>query len=99
MKSKYVSCLFAVVLVVALAGVAFAFTSPTSNAEVGYDLWDLIVNKFIKGPIGTTTGVVFMAIGAIAAALGRMSAAAWPLVGGGVLVAAPTLATSLGMIF
>jgi len=75
---------------------AMAFTTTTG---VGEDLYNLIVTDFIQGPIGTAAGVVLVVVGAVGAAMGKLSAAAWPLVGGGVLVAAPTLATSLGMIF
>jgi len=95
---KRTQVLLVVVVVLAMAGAAMAFTTPATDG-VGYDLYDLIVNRFIKGPIGTATGVVFMGIGAVSAALGRVGGAVWPLVGGGALVAAPTLATSLGMIF
>lgn len=74
---------------------AHAFTATTG---VGSDLYDLVVTKFIKGPIGTAAGVALVVLGGVGAAMGQLSRAAWPLVGGGVLVAAPTLATSLGMI-
>ncbi len=102
MKKKQVVTMVMMVslVVLAMAGAAFAFTAPTGAAtEVGGSLYDLIVTKFIQGPIGSAAGVVLMVVGGIAAALGKMAQAAWPLVGGGILVAAPTLATSLGMIF
>ena len=83
-------------LITVMATDAMAFTATTG---VGSDLYDLVVTKFIKGPIGTAAGVALVVMGAVGAAMGKLSTAAWPLVGGGVLVAAPTLATSLGMVF
>ena len=101
MKNRKVLVMVVASLVVlAIAGVAMAFVSPAAaGTTVGYDLFDLIVNKIIKGPIGTAAGVVMLAAGAVGAAMGKLSSAAWPLVGGGLLVAAPTIATSLGMLF
>lgn len=99
-RRKMVVALMAGLLVLAVAGTAFAFMTPTGAAtEVGFDLYDLIVNKFIKGPIGAAAGVALVVVGAVGAALGKLSGAVWPLIGGGVLVGAPGLASSLGMIF
>ena len=99
MKNRNVLVMVVVSLVVlAMAGVAMAFTTPT-NAGVGFSLYKLIVTDIVQGPIGTAAGVVMLAGGAVGAAMGKLTAAAWPLVGGGILVAAPTIATSLGMLF
>ena len=99
-RRKMVVALMAGLLVLAVAGTAFAFMSPTGAAtEVGYDLYNLVVNKFIKGPIGSAAGVALVVVGAVGAAMGKLSGAAWPLIAGGILVGAPGIATSLGMIF
>lgn len=96
MKKYSLVAVLVVVAVVAMSSAAMAFTVTTGT---GHELYDLIVTDFIGGAIGTTAGVVFIVVGAVAAALGKLSGAAWPLVGGGVLVAAPGLANSLGMVF
>ena len=98
-RNNVLLTMLVVMAVVALAGVALAFTAPTVTTNPGYDLWDLIVNKFIKGPLGTAAGVVMLTAGAVGAAMGKLSGAVWPLVGGGALVTAPSLAVSLGMLF
>ena len=84
-------------LIVLAAGSAFAFSATTNG--VGSSLYTLIVTNIIQGPIGTAAGVVMLAGGAVGAAMGKLSAAAWPLVGGGLLIAAPSIATSMGMLF
>ena len=101
MKNRKVLVLVVTSLVVlAMAGVAMAFLAPAAaGSTVGYDLYDLVVNKIIKGPMGSAAGVVMLVAGAVGAAMGKLSSAAWPLVGGGLLVAAPGIATSLGMLF
>jgi len=98
MKKKYFVMLAVVMAVVAMAGVAMAFNAGASG-DVGYELYDLIVNKFIKGPIGAAGGTGLLVVGAVMAGLGKISGAAWPLVGGGILVSASALANSLGMTF
>lgn len=103
MKKNQVALFAALALVVGvallgLADQALAFGTVDTNGT-GYELYELIVNDFIAGPLGTAAGVVLVVVGAIGAAMGKLSAAAWPLVGGGALALAPTLAESLGMIF
>lgn len=98
-KKKIVVAVLCALAVIAVVGLAFAFTSPAVATDPGYGLWDLIVNKYIKGPIGTAAGVTILTMGAVGAAMGKLGGAAWPLVGGGMLVTAPSLAVSLGMLF
>lgn len=99
-RKKAMVMALTVALVVVAAGAAYAFLAPTGAAgEVGGDLYELVVDKFIKGPIGSAAGVALVVTGAIGAAMGKLTGAAWPLIGGGILVAAPSMATSLGMLF
>lgn len=105
MKKESVVLMAVAVLVVGLAVLGVVDPAEAFNAAgnattgKGHELYDLIVTDFINGPIGTTTGTVFIVVGAIMAAMGKLAGAAWPLVGGGLLVAAPNIANSLGMIF
>lgn len=99
-KEKLMMIVIVALVVLSIAGIAMAFMTPAAaSGAAGWEMWDLIVNKFIKGPIGTATGVVMLVAGAVGAAMGKLSSAVWPLVGGGALATAPSLAVSLGMIF
>ena len=100
MGNKRVVGLITVLAVLAIAGAAFALTGGTSGTTtVGADLYDLVVNKFIAGPIGAAAGTGFIVVGAVMAVMGKISGAIWPLIGGGMLASASTLATSLGLLF
>jgi uncharacterized membrane protein len=96
-RKKLMVALVVALVVVSVCSIAYAFTIPTSGT--GYELYDLIVNQYILGPIGAAAGIVMLTTGAIGATMGKLGAAAWPLVGGGMLVIAPKLAGSLGMLF
>lgn len=101
-RKRMLVAVLTVALAVVVAGAAFAFTDPGASAGtgvVGWDLYDLVVNKFIKGPIGSAAGVSLVVVGAVGAAMGKLTGAVWPLIGGGVLVGAPSMAISLGMLF
>lgn len=97
MKKKLFVTAMTVLAMIAMSGVAMAFTADPSGK--GYEIYDLIVNDFIGGPIGAAGGTGLMVVGAVMAGLGKISGAAWPLVGGGILVSASALAQSLGMTF
>jgi len=96
-RKRIIVMVLAALAVIAVAGSAFAL-APGSETT-GLELYDLVVNKFIKGPIGAAAGTGFMVVGAVMAAMGKISAAVWPLIGGGVLASASALANSLGMVF
>lgn len=97
-KKKLVVAALTALAVLAIAGVAFALNN-SSGSTTGAELYDLIVNDFIKGPIGSAAGVGFIVVGAVMAVMGKISGAIWPLIGGGTLALADTLADSLGMLF
>ena len=102
MKNRKFVMLSVVSMLVLAAGAAFAFTASSAAGfatGLGYNLYNIVVNQVVMGPIGTAGGVVMLAGGAIGAAMGKLSAAMWPLLGGGLLIAAPSIATGLGMLF
>ena len=99
MKKKTIMCVVAVLVVAVASTTAFALTGGSNTTGVGYELYDLVVNKFINGPIGGAAGTGFIVVGAVMAVLGKVSQAIWPLIGGGMLAAASGMANSLGMIF
>lgn len=80
---------------VALATPVFAFTSPTSGSMF-YDVYDIFVKKIVQGPIGTAAGVACMVYGGVQLVMGRLGASVLPIIGGGLLVKAESIANSLG---
>lgn len=98
-NKKMVVMVLVALAVMAVAGSAFALGNGGAAGDVGYELFDLIVNKFIKGSIGAAAGTSFMVVGAVMAVMGKISAAIYPLIGGGMLASASALANSLGMLF
>ena len=80
----------------ALTGSGFAFTAPASG-DFFYDIYDILVNKMIKGPVGTGAGVGLLIYGGVNLALGRWAGALFPILGGATLVKADTLSQSIGM--
>jgi len=75
---------------------SWAYTIPTSGGFI-YDLYDIFVNKMIKGPIGTAAGVAAMVYGGANLIVGRWSGAILPILGGAMLIKADSIASSIGM--
>lgn len=48
--------------VLAVAGPAAAFTAPAPG-DLGYDIFDIVVNKGVKGPLGFVGGVAAFIFG------------------------------------
>lgn len=90
------------VIMVALFVMSFwssvmAITTPSAGS-FAYDIYDIGVDKILKGPIGFVGGVVAMAVGAIAAIQARILLALPAILGGALLLKADNVVTSLGMI-
>ena len=98
-NKRVVVLVMTLLVVLATAGAAFALNGGSGNTGVGGDLYDLVVNKFINGPLGAAAGTGFIVVGAVMACMGKISGAVWPLIGGGLLASASTLASSLGLLF
>ena len=45
-----------------VGGGAYAFTAPTAG-DLGYDIYDIVVNKGVKGPLGFVGGVAAFLFG------------------------------------
>jgi len=82
--------------VAGLTSLSFGFTAPTSTGFI-YDAYDILVNKMIKGPIGTAAGVGLIAFGVYNLIMNRWVATVSSFVGGGLLIKADAVAQSLGM--
>ena len=86
----------AVAMVLGLSGIASAITAPAAGS-FAYDVYDIGVNKILKGPVGFVGGVAAIVIGAIAAIRAQIMLAIPAILGGAVILKADTITTSLGM--
>ena len=87
----------AVALAIGLSGVASAITAPAAGS-FAYDVYDIGVNRLLKGPVGFVGGVAAIVIGAIAAIRAQIMLAIPAILGGAVFLKADTITASLGMI-
>jgi len=85
------------VLMLSVVQIAQAINTPAANS-FAYDLYDIGVNKIVKGPIGFVGGVVAMVAGAIAAIQARILLALPAILGGAALLKADSIVSSLGAI-
>jgi hypothetical protein len=85
------------VIMLGVVQIAQAISAPASGA-FAYDLYDVGVNKIVKGPIGFVGGVVAMVAGAIAAIQARIMLALPAILGGAALLKADSIVSSLGAI-
>jgi len=83
---------------VGLAGVAHAFTTPAAGSFM-YDLYDIAVNKLLKGPAGFVAGVGAMVFGAFTLLRGAVLQSIPAVLGGAVLIKADSIVNTLGMTF
>ena len=69
-----------------------------AQGDFGYDLYDISVNKIIKGPIGFITGSAGIVIGAIFAMKNQLVAAAPAIIGGAAVIKAESITETMGML-
>lgn len=86
--------LFVAVLATVLSAAAYGYTPP-SDGEVGYDFYDLVVKKGLNGPIGFVIGA-WLLIDAGTTIGSNPKIAALKGIGGGALIKAEAIATTLG---
>lgn len=97
-KDKRHLILFMVVAAITgMAAQAFAINAP-ANGSFAYDLYDIGVNKIVKGPIGFVGGVMAMVFGAVSAIQARIMLAIPAILGGAALLKAESIVTSLGAL-
>ena len=96
-ETRLMLVFMAVAFVLGLSGVASAITAPTTGS-FAYDVYDIGVNKLLKGPVGFVGGVAAIVIGAIAAIRAQIMLAIPAILGGAALLKADTITASLGMI-
>lgn len=76
----------------------YAVTAPSSGS-FAYDVYDIAVNKILKGPIGFVGGAAAIVLGAVNAIGGRIFTAVPCILGGAALLKADTITESLGLLF
>lgn len=78
-------------------GTAWAINAPAAGS-FAFDVYDIGVNKILNGPIGFVGGVGAMVVGAVMAVQQKIFGAIPCILGGGVMLNADNLVTSLGMM-
>ncbi|MEM7828040.1 MAG: hypothetical protein QW561_01725 [Candidatus Aenigmatarchaeota archaeon] len=99
LKKEQRTVILSLLAVIAMGAiqVAQAVNTPTAGT-FAYDLYDIGVNKIVRGPIGFVGGVVAMVAGAIAAIQAKIMLALPAILGGAALLKADSIVTSLGAI-
>ncbi len=82
---------------VVMATPAFAITAPSSG-EFLYDLYDIAVNKLVKGAVGFVGGVAAISYGFYTMIQGNLMRAVPAILGGAGIIKADTVVTSLGAL-
>jgi hypothetical protein len=77
---------------------SFAINPPAAGS-FAYDLYDIAVDKILKGPVGYVGGMAAMVMGAIALITGRVLPAIPAVLGGAALLKADTLIQGIGLLF
>ncbi len=93
-KLTLVMMVFIVLTVVPAA--VYAFNAPTTGS-FAYDVYDIAVDKILKGPIGFVAGVAAMVFGAASAIRGQLMTSVLPIIGGAVLLKADAIVKTLGL--
>ncbi len=84
----------AVVAALFLSSVASAFTAPATG-DFGYDVYDIVVNQILNGPIGFIGGVALIVFGATQIMKNWFSTILC-IIAGTVLIRAESLVVTLG---
>lgn len=95
-KKQVIAFVSLILISVLLTATAFAYSAPAAG-DPGYTVYDILVNKMIKGPIGSSGGVFLMALGATMINQSWVKGGATAL-SGGIVFNADAVATSFGMM-
>ncbi|GMT49488.1 MAG: hypothetical protein IEMM0008_1027 [bacterium] len=96
-RVTFAMMLMCVVLLALSIVPAMAITAPTTGSFL-YDVYDIGIDKILKGPAGFVTGVAAMAIGAWSLVRTQLMVAIPAIIGGGLFLKADSLVTSLGAL-
>lgn len=96
--SKALIIIFAVLLFVSIfASIGFSATAPQQNDKF-YEIYDLLINDVVKGPIGYIIAVISGVYAAVMLATSRVVPAIMGIAGTAFIVIAPSIVESLGAI-
>jgi hypothetical protein len=93
---KYSQVAMAAATICLYAGAVHAVTAPASSTVFAYDVYQVGVEGVLKGPIGFVGGCGAIVFGAVTAIRGAILQALPALLGGGVLLKADGIVTTLG---
>lgn len=82
-----------------LVPVAAQAISAPSSGSFAYDVYDIAINKILKGPIGFVCGGAAIVLGAVNAIGGRVMSAVPCVLGGAAILKADAITESLGLLF
>ncbi len=82
---------------VALSGAALAFTTPTAG-QLGYDLYNIVVNQGVLGPVGFMAAVIMLVIGVGGLIRGSIIPGVFSLIAAATIFAADQIVTTLGFV-
>ncbi len=97
MKKTMIYALMLMFMMIAAAPAAFAFVAPAAGTFM-YDVYDIMVNNILKGPVGFTAGVAAILFAAIMLVQARFMLALPAVIGGAIMLKADSIVTSLGAI-
>ncbi len=94
----YLAFMLALNLAPVLVPAAMAIEQP-AEGDFAYDVYDIAVNKILKGPVGFVCGAACIVLGAVAAVKNQLMLAVPAFIGAGILLKADSLITTLGVTF
>ncbi|MEM6415475.1 MAG: hypothetical protein AAF720_12555 [Pseudomonadota bacterium] len=89
--------MFLTVAVAASTSSAMAFTAPAAGS-LGYDLYDIVVNQGILGPVGFMAAVIMLVIGAGSLVRGAVLPGIFGIIGAAAVFSADQVVTTLGFV-
>ena len=97
MNRRLITTLTVPFLVLGFTQVALAISAPSSGS-FAYDMYDIVVNKMLKGPIGFVAGLAAIAFGAASLVQARIMMAVPAILGGAAIIKADAITKSLGVV-
>lgn len=95
---KYILIAFFLTLAISASVMAIVDSSTFTNVSFGYDLYEIGMNKTLKGPLGFISGAAAIAMGAVACIRGQVMISVPCVIGGAALLNAEKIINSLGVI-
>lgn len=80
-----------------MASSAMAFTPPAAGS-LGFDLYDIVVNQGILGPVGFMAAVIMLVIGAGSLVRGAVLPGIFGIIGAAAVFSADQVVTTLGFV-